>query len=58
MSVKQEDIFDLEMVNVKTLERHTLKYNTVRHKLVIVPGPEDNSEIVVFEPISGPEEGT
>lgn len=58
MSVKPEDVFDMEMVNVKTLERHTLKYNKARHKLVITPGPEDNSEFVVFEPISGPEEGT
>lgn len=57
MSVKEEDIFNVEMVNVHTLERHTLKYNKARHKIVITPA-EDGSEFVVFEPISGPEEGT
>lgn len=56
MSVKQEDIIDLEMVNVHTLERHSWKWNSARHKLVTVE-VEDGSFITTAEPISGPEEG-
>lgn len=55
--INPEDIFDVEMVDVKTLERHSWKWNEARHKMVITDGPEDGSKIATMEPISGPEEG-
>lgn len=54
--MNKEDIIDLEMVNVRTLERHSWKWNGARHKMVITDGPEDGSKIVVMEPISGPDD--
>lgn len=53
--MKPEDIIDMEMVNVRTLERHSWKWNSARHKLVTVE-VEDGSFITTAEPISGPDD--